>query len=176
MELSGLFSLWLFALPRGSPVAQAAVKGLKLVPLDNDLRDQLGLDDDVKGVVIDVSPTAGPTALQPGDIIDPSAASSSASPKHGGTHLSGYRRSGGFFKPCTGCQPGGYKPAENLWRARRRLPHAAEHSSWKPLLVGADAPLDRSFIEGKRRPQCASGVTPARRRFNCRRNNPRIFA
>jgi serine protease Do len=54
-----------------TPVAQAAVKGLKLAPLDNDLRDQLGLDDDVKGVVvIGVSPTAGPTALQPGDIIE----------------------------------------------------------------------------------------------------------
>jgi hypothetical protein len=86
------------------------------------------------------------------------------------------RQSGGIFKPCACCQPGGYKPAENLWRAWRRLPHPAEHSSGKPPLVGADAPLDRSFIEGERRPQGASGVTPARRRFNFRRNNPRIFA
>src|SRR4051812_30206856 len=86
------------------------------------------------------------------------------------------RQSGGIFKPCGGPKPRGYKPSEDLWRAWRRLPHPAERSSWKPPLVGADAPLERSFIEGERRPQGASGVTPAKRRFNFRRNNPRIFA
>jgi hypothetical protein len=87
-----------------------------------------------------------------------------------------YPREEVIFKSCACRQTRGYKPAENLWRAWRRLPHPAEHSSGKPPLVGADAPLDRSFIEGERRPQGASGVTPARRRFNFRRNNPRIFA
>lgn len=36
----------------------------------------------------------------------------------------------------------------------------------------AEAPPDRSFIEEKRRPQCASGMTPARWRFNFRLINP----
>src|SRR3954469_19426998 len=37
----------------------------------------------------------------------------------------------------------GCKPTEKYWRAWRRLPHAAEHSSWKPP-VEAEAPPDRS--------------------------------
>ena len=66
-----------------------------------------------------------------------------------GAALSPYRREEVIFKPCAWPQPPGYKSAENLWRAWRHLPHAAEHSSWKPPPVEAEAPPDRSFIEGK---------------------------
>jgi hypothetical protein len=62
----------------------------------------------------------------------------------------------------------------NLWRAWRRLPHAAEHSSWKPPPVEAEAPPDRSFIKGKRQQPQTSRMAPAKRRFQlwrqvCRR-------
>jgi len=51
------------------------------------------------------------------------------------------------------------------WRAWRRLPHAAEHSSWKPPPVEAEAPPDRSFIKGKRQQPQTSGMAPAKRKF-----------
>ena len=63
----------LAAAEEGGPAADRqveTVKGLKLAPLDGAARSRLGLDKDVKGVVVtSISPQAGDLAVRPGDVI-----------------------------------------------------------------------------------------------------------
>ncbi|HYG90695.1 MAG TPA: DegQ family serine endoprotease [Azospirillum sp.] len=53
------------------PAEHPSIKGVALAPLNADMREQLGLDEGVKGVVVTgVSPKAGPVPLQAGDVIE----------------------------------------------------------------------------------------------------------